>query len=95
MTRSRSFFGGATMALIALAASACTGAASGVHVLCRRVETWAFSLLDTVSAAFQAPAVSLLASRPVQTIRACAYASRIVKRERPQLTGSWRMCPST
>lgn len=33
-------------------------------------------------------------ARPVVLVRAAAFVLRIIKRERPELTASWRMCPS-
>lgn len=46
----------------------------------------AFKLVAAPDDAHARPAVAF--------VQAKAFVQRIMKRERPQLTGSWRMCPS-
>lgn len=85
--------------LLAFAALACLSAASFAHAtivapicaVARAVKAWAadgFKLAArTDGEGFARPQVLFVQAR--------AFVLRLAKRERPQLSGSWRMCPST
>ena len=55
------------------------------------------AIISFASAAVEAIATAFrLRSMPqVSLMQARSYVMRLAKRERPELTGSWRMCPST
>lgn len=85
--------------LLSFAALACLSAAAFVHDLAvapiyavaRAVKAWAF---DGLKLAASSDGVGF--ARPqVLFVQARAFVLRLAKRERPQLSGSWRMCPST
>lgn len=54
------------------------------------IRDFCLSAVKTVATAFR-----LRSMLQVSLIQAKTYVIRLAKRERPELTGSWRMCPST
>lgn len=96
MKRSRSL-----LALITLAMAACftfcwrtvEDAAVQISNVYRTVKQRAF---DVIEYGLQLAAQPEPVVRPaVMLERARAFQVRLAKRERPEITGSWRMCPST
>jgi hypothetical protein len=55
----------------------------------RRVADWLRGLIERYTGRGQATG-----SGAVALIQANAYKERILKRERPRVTSTWRMCPS-
>ena len=55
------------------------------------------AIISFASAAIEAVATKTadLIAQVTPLVQARAYVMRLAKRERPELTGSWRMCPST
>ncbi len=53
------------------------------------IRDFCLSAVKTAATAFR------LWASPVPLTQARAYVMRLAKRERPELTGSWRMCHST
>lgn len=81
----RSFF-----AVAALCLAAAVHVAELAFVTCRALKNLA---VDGVALLARAPEP---AKEPfVVLVKAKAFVTRLVKRERPVLTNSWRMCPST
>lgn len=69
-------------------------AADQVYLAYRQVKDWLAG--HALSACKLATPKDETAKRPVvRLIQAKAFVLRLAKRERPELTGSWRMCPST
>lgn len=58
---------------------------------------WAYDraagFLKSVTTKFAKPAL-VLVRQGAEKIQACAYALGIAKRERPNVSAGWRMCPS-
>lgn len=80
----------AFLGCMAFAAAAYNTVAPRLIAAARAVKTWAldgFKLAAQVDAPLSRPAVVM--------VQAKAFVLRLAKRERPQLSGSWRMCPST
>nr|WP_315471752.1 hypothetical protein [uncultured Rhodoferax sp.] len=86
-----------TFRFIAFAVLACASLVSATFGALREVaaatyrmaKDWirgGFKLVARVEDAFARPAVAI--------VQAKAHAQALMKRERPVLTGSWRMCPS-
>lgn len=91
-TRSRVFT--LAFAAVALMAGTATVVAGRVATACTAVYRFACDLVASVPAKFEQPSLKLV-MRPIELLQACAYARRLVKRDRPRVTPSWRMCPST
>lgn len=55
------------------------------------------AIISFASAAIEAVATKTadLIAQVTPLVQARAYVMRLAKRERPELTGSWRLCPST
>lgn len=55
------------------------------------------AIISFASAAVEAVAAKTadLIAQATPLVQARAFVMRLAKRERPELTGSWRMCPST
>ena len=68
--------------------------AVAVYRTYKRAKDW---LVDTIAYGFKLAARDAdgFARLAVPLIQAKAFVMRLAKRERPELTGSWRMCPST
>lgn len=82
----------ASIALLACAAFA-VASHSVVEVFrtaYRHVRDFVFDVVATV-----AGPVESMAAPAVQLVQAKAFVLRLAKRERPVVTASWRMCPST
>lgn len=80
----------AAIACMSFAASAVSVAADGVVAIYRaakRLMLGGFKLAAAPAQARSAPIVAL--------VQAKAFVLRLAKRERPEVSGSWRMCPST
>lgn len=84
----------ALFAVFTVASSVFSIAYGCVATRCTYAYGLARDLVKTAVAKFEQPALRL-AARPAELVRACAYALRIAKRERPQVCDQWRMCPST
>lgn len=82
----------ACAALAAVAYSAFSHVADTVVATCRAVKNFAFDqfMLAVNTVARQEPSTG----SAVWFARAGAFVARIVKRERPVVESSWRMCPS-
>lgn len=81
---------GILYAALAMAATACIvsirDSFASFAQACKRL---ALHFVDIV-----APAAETLQRPAVAFVQAKAFVQRIVKRERPVMTASWRMCPS-
>ncbi len=68
--------------------------ASAVYRTYKRAKDW---LVESIAFGFNlaAGAQSDLNPVSIRLAQAKAFVMRLAKRERPELTGSWRMCPST
>jgi hypothetical protein len=86
----RSFLAIALLACASLAAACYHAVADPIVAVCRMTKSF---LLD--ACALAANEGSGVAKPAVQRVQAKAFVQRIEKRERPVLTSSWRMCPST
>lgn len=73
--------------IAALALAACIHSVASVVT---RVTTF----LHEAVAIFDRKEPRFGAARPAEKAQACAYATRIAKRERPAMFSQWRMCPS-
>lgn len=96
MKRFRSLF-----ALVAVGLAACAIAVCNAFVVTRNAITDVCldvkrRAADIVLAGLELAAQPQLVFRPaVMLERARAFQVRLAKRDRPEITGSWRMCPST
>lgn len=88
-------------ALITVTLAACAIAVSRAFVVardeivavCSTIKRGASAVLEH---GLQLAAQPQLVLRPMVMLeRARAFQVRLAKRERPEITGSWRMCPST
>ena len=86
----RSFLAIALLACASLAVACYHAVADPVVAVCRMAKSF---VLDACKLA--ANEGSGVAKPAVQCVQAKAFVQRLVKRERPVLTNSWRMCPST
>lgn len=95
ITRRTLIFAAAALAssLSAFATTIREATANIVHLYHQAKE----SVFGYITAAFKAVAAQTAAIVAIATplVQAKAYVTRLAKRERPELTGSWRMCPST
>lgn len=87
--------------LAVIALSACAALASVASTTYDRVAGIALSVFRGVKD-FVLGGIALVAGTPAETngpavvlVQAKAFVMRLVKRERPVVTNSWRMCPST
>lgn len=93
---------------LSLFASIALVAAAVMSASCRAVDdvasmaVAAFTRVKTAICTFAAEAVKTVAEQfaaiaqiRVPLLQARAFVTRLAKRERPVLTASWRMCPST
>lgn len=85
----RSFLAIALMACASLAVACYHAVADPIVSVCRSVKAFA---LDACSLA--ANEGSGVAKPAVMRVQAKAFVMRLVKRDRPVVTSSWRMCPS-
>lgn len=85
----RSFLAIALMACASLAAACYHAVADPIVSVCRSIKSFA---LDACSLA--AGEGSGVAKPTVVRVQAKAFVMRLVKRDRPMVTSSWRMCPS-
>ena len=90
----RSFF--ASIALLACAALASVAVATYDRVTSSAISAWANikAFVAEGVAVVAGPAAEVKGSM-VFLVQAKAFLLRLAKRERPVLTESWRMCPST
>lgn len=90
-TRFSCFLSLAMAGCLLIAATAYTACVAPIVFAARAVKDWA---LDGFKLATKDEGFGL--GRPqVPFVQARAFVLRLAKRERPQLSGSWRMCPST
>jgi hypothetical protein len=83
---------------------ACLAVSALVSASCREVfavTRVAYAFVKDLAHAFVVRAVEIVAPKDAEAkapavllVRAKAFVQRIVKRERPVVTASWRMCPS-
>ncbi len=79
---------------IAAVCSPVISMAYAVHRTVKRAKDW---LVDTISFGFKLAGNgggSSCGPAAVMLVQAKAFVLRLAKRERPELTSSWRMCPS-
>lgn len=87
--------------LASIALLACAALATAAVSTYDRVAGVALSVFRSVKD-FVLGGIALVAGKPEETkgpavflVQAKAFVMRLVKRERPVVTNSWRMCPST
>ena len=86
----RSFRLGSLVAAIAMAAVAFVDFTRDAVMSCvQAMKSLALCFVDGI-----APAADKLHRPRVAFVQAKAFMQRIIKRERPVMTASWRMCPS-
>lgn len=97
MKRTLSLFASIALVAAAVMSASCLAVADVTRkavAAFRRIESaicdFAASAIKTVAEQFAA-----IAQIRVPLLQARAFATRLTKRERPALTASWRMCPST
>ena len=86
----RSFMAIALMACASLAAACYHAVADPIAAVYRMAKSFVL-----YAVAFAAVEGSGFAKPAVHRVQAKAFAQRIEKRERPVVTSSWRMCPSS
>lgn len=79
-------FAFAAAALVAAAFSPVVDVFKVGYAACRKLVAYAFELASPAAEAQRKPQVYFVQAR--------AFVARLIKRERPVLTNSWRMCPS-
>lgn len=85
----RSFLAIALLACASLAVACYHAVADPIVAVCRMAKSF---VLD--ACALAANEESGIAKPAVQRVQAKAFVQRLVKRERPVVTSTWRMCPS-
>lgn len=82
----------AAVIVISSAATACTAMVADTFAFMRQVvRDFATGFLNCAM-----PPVGQVVDLPkVERVQARAFVARLLKRERPQVTAGWRMCPST
>lgn len=85
----RSFLAIALLACASLAVACYHAVADPIVAVCRMAKSFA---LDACKLA--ASEDSGVTKPAVQRVQAKAFVQRLVKRERPVVTSTWRMCPS-
>ena len=82
------------LAAAAFCAAACITAAAPVvavmHAAAHSIKNFILAGVDLLGAASKAAAVSI-----VPFVQAKAFVLRLIKRDRPEVSSSWRLCPST
>lgn len=85
-----------SFARVALMACALAGAACVAAVANPLKAAWRFVSCHFQEACAMATTPDTLKStKPTLLVKAGAFAAALVKRERPKLSPTWRMCPST
>lgn len=87
-----------TFCSLALAAAVATASmATATFAVAAGACSWAYDraagFLKSMTTNFAKPAL-VLVRQGAEKIQACAYALSIAKRERPNVSAGWRMCPS-
>lgn len=84
------FLVAAVIGCLSIVSAGYAAVSESIYVIARAAKDWALGGLKLAARAdgdgFARPAVLFVQAR--------AFVLRLAKRERPQLSGSWRMCPS-
>jgi hypothetical protein len=86
----RSFFSLALLACVSMAVAVCSALAAPIQVVATAFKAWALAGIELVGGGS-----GCVTPASIRITQAKAFVQRIAKRERPVVTSSWRMCPST
>lgn len=88
--------------LVSIAFLACASLAIGAYRITADYAVGAFIAASGWLKSFVSHGLTLVSPKPqdherpvIKRVQAKDFVRRMAKRERPELTGSWRMCPST
>jgi len=86
----RSLFSLALLACVSIAGAMYSALAAPIQVMATAFKAWALAGIELVGGGS-----GCVTPASIRIVQVKAFVQRIAKRERPVVTCSWRMCPST